>query len=395
MHTHSLSSDKIPTWFSLFVANGVVGIRDMGSSLPAAEIQALKNGKHKPSPRIYAAGRTIGGFVDGQTIIPTSPEAGRQAVRELKAGGSDFIKVATQVPADIFFAIADEARKLEISIAGHVPLTVPLSKAATAGMKSFEHSYGVLEACSNREQEVRQEIEQAALGHASRAESWGAIVQATDRAYGRQASDGTYNRHKCEELAATLSSYGTWQCPTLMVRRAFALLNDPKLTADDNLKYISRPLLSRWKSTLTTDERSRGMTDQLFSDRRVRLRKESETAALLMRKGVRLLAGTDCGDPFVVPGFSLHDELALLVDAGLTPLQALESATLNPARFLGIERDFGTVERGKIAGLVLISADPLADIRNTRKIEAVIMDGVLYDRRTLNKMLAGVEAASR
>ena len=109
------------------------------------------------------------------------------------------------------------------------------------------------------------------------------------------------------------------------------------------------------------------------------------------QQGVTILAGTDVGNPFIYPGASLLDELGLLNDAGLTPLQALQAATLNPAKFLHIEKDFGTVERGKTADLVLLDANPLEDIANTRRIDAVVLNGRLFDRSTLDALLASAK----
>jgi imidazolonepropionase-like amidohydrolase len=395
MHTHTLAADRVPTWLALFVANGVTGVRDMGSSLSLEQIQEIKTGKLTPKPRIYAAGKILGGPYAELSIIPSSPADGRRAVRELKQGGADFIKVYTLLPQDVFFAVADEARKQGMAVVGHVPLTVPLATAAAAGFKTFEHGYGLLESCSTREEAVRARIEKAPVGKLNRAEAWGAIVQATDQGFAEQDADGTWSETKCAQLSARLKAFGVWQCPTLVVRRTMALLNDPTFTADSRLRYIARPLRTRWQSTLAMDERSRGVDHRGFAARRIRLAKESEMAANLAHQGVRLLAGSDCGNPFILPGFSLHDELELLVNAGLSPLEALTSATLNPARFLGREGDFGTVERGKIADLVLLDNSPMKDIRNTRKVRAVVLNGEFLAQDQLNRIFADVETAAR
>jgi imidazolonepropionase-like amidohydrolase len=114
----------------------------------------------------------------------------------------------------------------------------------------------------------------------------------------------------------------------------------------------------------------------------------------MQKAGVPILAGTDTGNPFCFPGFSLHDELALLVIAGLTPAEALRSATLNPAKFFGLDQTLGTIEQGKIADLVLLDANPLVDIRNTQRINAVVSNGRLFDRKALDKMLSEAEGAA-
>lgn len=124
------------------------------------------------------------------------------------------------------------------------------------------------------------------------------------------------------------------------------------------------------------------------------LQKEFEIVGAMQKAGVPILAGTDTGNPFCFPGFSLHEELALLVIAGLTPAEALRSATLNPAKFFGLDKTLGTIEVGKIADLVLLGANPLEDIRNTQRIKAVVSNGQLFDRRALDKLLADAEGAA-
>jgi imidazolonepropionase-like amidohydrolase len=140
-----------------------------------------------------------------------------------------------------------------------------------------------------------------------------------------------------------------------------------------------------------------GHSAREFEDRKRVFEKELELTGRLVGAAVPLLAGTDSPAPNAVPGFSLHDELELLVRAGLSPLQALQAATIQPARFLGIQSSSGTVERGKRADLVLLDANPLVDIRNTRRIAAVILNGTLLARQTLQQMLekAKAEAAGR
>jgi imidazolonepropionase-like amidohydrolase len=122
--------------------------------------------------------------------------------------------------------------------------------------------------------------------------------------------------------------------------------------------------------------------------------KELEIVSAMRRAGVPILAGTDTGNPFCFPGFSLHDELALLVQSGLRPVEALQAATINPAKFLSLDKMLGTIEQGKIANLVLLDANPLDEIRNTQRINAVVLNGKLFDRKALDKMLSQAEAAT-
>lgn len=394
MHTHSLRAERVGTFFPLFIANGITGIRDMGMPLENLALlkqwrQEIENGS-RTGPRIVASGATIGGARPQLTFSPTTEAEARAAVVTLKQRGADFIKVYSLLPRPLFFVVADEARKRGLTFVGHVPASVTAAEASDAGQKSMEHLYGILESCSTNEAEVRTEVEQAAQNPDTWS-AWGAIVRTTDRLYGRQAKEKTYSREKCAALFARFVRNGTWQCPTLVMRRALALREEDSFRNDARLKYIPQSEVKGWNAP--TDTRNANLTAEETANRKIRLEKETELVGEMRRAGGRLLAGTDLGNPYVYPGFSLHDELALLVQAGLTPLEALQTATINPAKFLGKEKTLGTIEKGKLADLILLDANPLENIGNTRKINAVVLNGKILDRKTLDKMLSEVETA--
>jgi len=169
------------------------------------------------------------------------------------------------------------------------------------------------------------------------------------------------------------------------VLRSNAYLGDENFRRDGRLRYMPRLLQQRWSYRIAN--RSGGDSD---GAKKV-LQKQFEIVGAMQKAGVPILAGTDTGNPFCFPGFSLHDELALLVIAGLNPIEALRSATLNPAKFFGLDQTLGTIEQGKIADLVLLDANPLSDIRNTQRINAVVSNGRLFDRKALDKMLGEAE----
>jgi hypothetical protein len=183
---------------------------------------------------------------------------------------------------------------------------------------------------------------------------------------------------------------GTWMCPTLSVLRAAALGGEADLRNDPRMKYVPKFLKEQfWKDAYGWEGRS---AEDSARAKRV-YQKQLEVVGMMRRAGVRFIAGTDTANPYVFPGFSLHEELALLVEAGFTPMQALQSATRDAADYLGLLDSVGTIEKGKAADLVLLDADPLAEIGATRKINAVVLGGRLIPRQELDKMLAGVEAA--
>jgi cytosine/adenosine deaminase-related metal-dependent hydrolase len=172
------------------------------------------------------------------------------------------------------------------------------------------------------------------------------------------------------------------------VNRVYAPYADPVLTHDSRLRYVTRERREQWHQRLAS------LSDSLKGDsatRKLVFETKLEVVGEMNRAGVGILAGTDVAAPYVLPGFSLHDELALLVRAGLTPVQALQAATHNPARFLAATDSLGSIERGKLADLVLLEANPLADIRNTKRIRGVVVNGRYLDHAALDVLLTEVE----
>jgi imidazolonepropionase-like amidohydrolase len=380
MHVHTAGRSYLP----LYVANGVTGVRDMHAFVPETIYQMrreVRDGKTL-GPRIVAAGPVVDGpkpFWPG-SLVAGNAEEGRKAVRALKQQGADFVKVYTKLPRDAYLAIADEAKKQGLSFAGHVPESVSAAEASDLGQKSIEHVTGIALACSEQEDKLRRE-EVEAMAKADNA----AVVALMRRTQARAAD--SYNEKKAQALYARFVRNRTWQVPTLTVLRAMGSLGDPRFTADGRVKYMSTYIRSFWDRKLPPDVAA--VLKQGY-------KRATRTVRAMHQAGVPLLAGTDVTNPYVFPGFSLHDELALLVsEGGLTPLEALQAATRNPARFLGMENDLGAVQQGKLADLVLLQADPLKDITNTRKIAAVVVNGKLLSREALDSMLAEIEAANK
>jgi imidazolonepropionase-like amidohydrolase len=200
----------------------------------------------------------------------------------------------------------------------------------------------------------------------------------------------TYDPAKADALFAELKKNHTWQCPTLTVLRSFASISDPTFTNDPRLKYMPRSVRDSWDPG--KDVRLRNRSAAEMETQKQVYEKNVEIVGAMQRAGVGILAGTDVLNPYCFPGFSLHDELGLLVRAGLTPIEALQAATLNAARFMGRENDLGTIAAGKLADLVLLDRNPLDDISNTKKIDGVVLDGRLFPKAALDDMLNKVEA---
>jgi hypothetical protein len=372
MHVHWYARDTL----TLFIANGVTGVRQMfgNSDLFRWRDQIAKGSLL--GPQMVVASPIIDGPepIWPNSISVSNEEEGRKAVRRVKQSGADFVKVYALLPRDAYFGIADEAKQQGMTFVGHVPNSVSPAEASDAGQKSIEHLTGILIACSDKETDLRDKLVKANSPEAR------SKVQA--------AALETYDKQKATDLIARFAKNHTWQCPTLTVLRSNAYLGDERFRSDGRLRYIPRQLQQRWGFRIAN--RSGGDN----AGAKKVLEKQFEIVGAMQKAGVPILAGTDTGNPFCFPGFSLHDELALLVIAGLTPVEALRSATLNPAKFFGLDQTLGTIEQGKIADLVLLDANPLADIRNTQRINAVVSNGRLFDRKALDKMLAEAEGAA-
>jgi imidazolonepropionase-like amidohydrolase len=384
MHVHALHKERWGTFSPLFIANGVTGIRDMGTMTPLEQINQIRReiaDGTRLGPRIVAAGPIVDGPkpVNPTISIGVANEVeARRAVRLLKQQGADFIKVYSTLPREAYFAIIDEAKKQGLAFAGHVPLSVTAAEASNAGQKSMEHLLGVLEGCALNEIELRQEAIQK--------------ITTSGLMSSQANSMDSFSSKKAAKLFSLLAKNQTWQVPTVTFWHSVTYYDQSNVAYanDPRLKYIFLNLRERWKPENPQSSPYANFVEDYAKLKRL-FPEELKIIGEMHRAGVQFLAGTDTAVPYAFPGFSLHDELAFLVQAGLTPLEALQTATLNPAIFLGREKELGTIEKGKLADLVLLDANPLENISNTKRINAVVLNGRLLDRKTLDKMLADVE----
>jgi imidazolonepropionase-like amidohydrolase len=376
MHIHVHDKDELP----LYVANGVTGVRIMSGEKDTAALRK-ELASETPSPEIYLASAIVDGSppVWPGSIVVKRPADARRTVDEIKAGGADFVKVYSRIPRDAYFALADEAKQQHIPFEGHVPDSVAAHEASAAGQRSMEHLIGIATGCSSREESLSVEMNHAQYFRdklALEAEAFRSLDQ-----------------KKCNALFAEFRANDTWQVPTLTVLRLWGHLDDSKYLSDARQYYIDKRFRQRWEER-TQFQRQRWNYAQ-FELARGLFSMDEHVAGAMFRAGVPMMAGTDAMNPYCFPGFSLHDELSMLVDSGVTRLGALQMATINPAKFMERTADLGTVEPGKLADLVLLAADPLADIRNTTQIQAVWLRGKYYDKAALDQMLETAKAAAR
>jgi imidazolonepropionase-like amidohydrolase len=375
MHVHlfNLYSHRPPNdWsFPLYVANGVTSVREMRADAASIVLvrrwrEALDDGE-LVAPRILAAGIAV----DGK-----SPEDAARQVDAAADAGADFIQVFSELQEANWRAILYAAHKRWLSVVGHVPAGVALLSAAAAGQRSNEHLMQAYEACSS----VEAQLLEARRGLA------GDALEARRDEQEAQALDA-FDRETCRRVAKALAATGQAQVPTLVLANEDAMHEGGAPSADPRWRFL-RP-----------DERARserflaGYTAHDAAQAKQRWPVARAIVSAMHRAGVPIMAGTDSPMPGVYPGFALHEELAKLVESGLTPLEALRSATFAPARFLGIAGMSGTVAVGMRADLVLLDADPTKDIRNTRRINAVLLDGRLLRRDALDALLEAAASA--
>ena len=366
MHVHL---DRVgEAGLALFIANGVTSVRDMGGG----EFASIKLWRKKiadrslTGPRIKASGpilesarfiqlleRVNGESLAGKRVGVANAAEAAKAVDSIAALGVDFLKIRTNASRDAYLAIAAEAKRVGLPLVGHAPNGVSLLEGSDAGQKSIEHGLVFL---------------------------------------------NNYTEAEWKEVAARFIKNGTHSVPTLIAGRGFretpdqevmAIIADSSGGRDPRRKYIPPALLDYWRKQMELKKIESPIDWKLVRERNL------QGFRLLRQSGVLMMAGTDVGAPLVFPGFSLHDELELMVkDIGLSGMEALQSATRIPAEFFGMADSLGTIEKGKLADLVLLDANPLEDISNTQRISAVVVKGRLLYRKELDGLLAQAEAAA-
>jgi imidazolonepropionase-like amidohydrolase len=391
MHIHLRSNQVKPdvalveenaALLDLFLPNGVVGVREMGGDLADFVMRwrdEIRSGK-RVGPRILTAGRKIDEEPpawSGSLGVKT-PEAAREAVRQLKQSGADFVKVYfSDIPPEVLRAVVEEAHKNGLKVAGHLAGNIPLQTAIEVGQDGIEHAQYLIAAKREDSEQLSREI---------------AARKGTPLAMGSAESMGRRfyleDAQEEERVYESMAQKQVWVTPTRTVMiRVRQELGVRDFESDDRKRFLFPAIWDSWDAKLGR----RKAPDGSLRESLVESAKRMDKAMVAAHKaGVPMLAGTDCGvnNNYVIPGWSLHEELENLVKAGLTPVDALRMATINAARWRGADAAEGTVETGKVADLVMLRSNPLEAIRHTREIEAVFAGGTYYSRSDLDGMLS-------
>ena len=390
MHTHVYAVSPLLD-MPLYIAYGVTNVRDMQGCPRAGDpFIACADDKRRWTLEARQARRVGPRILESTSFMANgpgmrkrlgdvphffgteTPEEARAFVRHQAATGVDAIKVYDRLPRAAYFALVAEAAQLDLDVVGHRPLGVSIIEAARAGQKSIEHARAFLHESWPGSAELRAAAETGQWREDRRR-----MVDEHDPALAQAIFD-------------TLVAYGTWYVPTHLTRRVDAYAEDPGVREDSLLRYLHPLMKWQWledvDATIASDSSAAGR--QAYRDF---YRKGLDLTGSAHRAGVRILTGTD----YVVAGADVHRELAELVKAGLTPAEALKTATVNPAEYFGRQSDYGSVTPGKVADLVLLEADPLADIGNTLRIRAVIFGGNVYDQEAIEELKTVVRKRAR
>lgn len=393
MHMHDTGRVEIDP--PLLLANGVTTVRQMWGKPYVHDWRRRTEAGTLLGPRWIIASSLVDGRPSlwqdapgGQEFIAVSTEdEARAAVRESKNGGADFVKVYSRLPPDAYRALAEEADRLGIPYAGHLPDAVPLERAIDLGQRSFEHMHGLWPALSRSAEELQQAMAKVEPDWSPLYSSW---FQQVARIEWDAAN--TYSAHRAVRVFERMAAAGAAVCPTLVLHRALER-PDSVNPRDERLSYLPTGFAEFYEYIVDGFYSGHRTPEESFQAR-VLFQRRLETVAAMDAAGVRVLAGTDTMTGYVFPGFSLHDELGLLVAAGLTPLRALQAATIEPARYLGVDHLQGSIAEGMAADLVLLRSDPLAHIDNTKAIDAVVARGRFLHRAELDELLSDVRRAA-
>ena len=393
MHTHAVGIDDTDP--ELYVVNGVTTTRQMSGSPQARAWRGQIAAGARLGPRWSIGSRIVDGApslwdgldADGSVHVSVAnPAQARSAVRREHAAGADFIKTYTRLTRASFLAVADESAKLGLPFLGHVPDFVALTEASDRGLRTVEHLFEVWYDTSSEEDRLRRAVAAVPIGPGDY-NGWFTKMHPYEYAAAR-----SYDRRKAARVFHRIARNGTFCTPTLVLHET----NDmpERIRRDDpRYRYVSPDVIGYWDWALDNLYLP-GRTPARIAESRELFRRRLGLTAALAEAGVPLMTGTDLGTTYLMPGFSLHDELALFVRAGLKPLEALTAATLHPARYLG-RRDQGVISRGAVADLVLLDADPLHDIRNTTRIDSVFVRGTHIGPAQRTQILADIEAAAQ
>ena len=385
MHTHGLKLSP-QLHHPLFIANGVTAVRDMSGCMSQPDSywaciedrrrwtrEALAGERLSPRYVLQSSYQTNGGNEVPEGYPAFFKLAEDDHADKLTAfyrqAGADFIKTYSELEPAQYRAIAQAAAARKLHLAGHKPFKLSLEEALAAGQKSFEHGRLFLFECYRHITAFRQ--------HPSPRQHYNADLM--------RDMLNQQDQHHCDNLMQTMAESDSWWVPTLTTLQMGARARDVQFREDPRLETV--PFMINqliWQPDADRSAQSRDSQGRFVHE--VFLKTAMKQLARAQQQGVKLLIGTDAGDSYVFAGSSLHDEMAMWVEAGLAPADVLRSATLSAAEYAGLAASHGSIAPGKVADLLLLNGNPLHDISHTRNIDAVVFNGRYHDSAQLREM---------
>jgi len=370
------------TYAPAWLAFGVTGLREMSGGKWSLKMRERIETHEIDGPHYIVGSPILDGAYpiwpgNGIRAVADATQA-RALVEEFNEQGFDFLKPYALLAPDTYRALLDEAGKAGMEVAGELPLSVSAWEAIDLGQRSIEHLTGIELACSKREAELRGE-------YAARIASYSEDAPQNEKVIlwnrGEWEPIASFDPEKCRKLYDRMRENEVWVTPTLVIQQRISHPEDSNAANGSFLRYITE-----------YDADVNQLIEEFDPARKLQVTYDHRFRSIdaLNKARVGILAGSD-----MQGGFWLHHELKLFVDAGMTPLEALQTATLNPAVFLGRQSELGSIAPGKIADIVLLDENPLEAIEHTRDIHAIVLKGRIYDRRELDRMLAQIEADAR
>ncbi|HKK73971.1 MAG TPA: amidohydrolase family protein [Saprospiraceae bacterium] len=390
-HVHFAYLEELaPSMFNLFLAYGITSVRDTGGKIDfVKKWKAAASANPTEAPRVMIAGPLLDGVptvYDGSS--PTNPPLGVGSqtpedvvakVKELDAQGVDLLKAYEMLSPDQFRAILAEAKARDLLVTGHVPLSMDVISAAEAGLNSMEHIRNLeMSMAGNWEELLEQRRQLLAAGRTD----MGGILRSRIHAAQRKTAIEAIDPDQETRVLEALAEHQVWQTPTLTLIRAGLYLPFEREDWKQSMTYLPPAMEEQWLEGIASYTAT-GMNEDQKAYRNWCFAEISK----IHEAGIPIMAGTDCPIFFLTPGLSLHEELWNLEQAGIPTAEVLKTGTINPARYFGMEEELGRVQEGYWADLLLLDANPLEEIRNTQRINAVIKQGKLYDRAALDEIL--------
>jgi len=387
MHVHFRGGDSTieanKALLPLFLAYGVTTVRECGGDITPAVLRWRTQTARGElaGPRIFTSGPKLDGpgAVWAGSIPVVTPADITHALDSLQEIHSDFVKIYdSKISGDAYLEIIRQAKKRGMKVTGHMPFTVELKEAAALGMDGSEHLYYVFKACSSKEDSITDVIRQRE--HTPHPMGLFAALPALY---------ATFDSVRAERLFEYLAAKHFTITPTLFISRTLAGIKETDHSKDSLLPYIDPKILATYQGRVRSAKRQSDASAQFTK------KYEAVCTALVPKMyaaGVNIVAGSDCGafNSYVYPGSSIHEEIKLLVASGLTPAEGLRTATMNGAKFMGVQDFYGSLRPGKCADLIVLDSNPLEDIGAIDRIHSVLSNGKFYSRSDLDALLASI-----